>query len=104
MRLICLPGSSKVMFGSGLLSSSMALLQSQSVLMSVTPDTTKGQEDRAVRSWSCPSPSACALENKRETSPGQHSRTDPIDSASVSQSEILSMGDLAPPLTCPVVA
>ena len=108
MRLICLTRPSKVMSGCGLLSGSMsgsmALLLSQYVLMSVTPDTTEGREDRAIQSWSCPSPCACALENRPETSHGQHSRTDPVDRASVSRSENVIMGDLTPPLICHMVA
>ena len=48
-----------VMSGPGLIqgpmSRFMAVMQPLSGLMSEAPDTTKGREDRAVQSWSCPS-------------------------------------------------
>lgn len=56
---VCLPPRAMVTSRPGLqpgaMSASMALLQLESVWMSVAPVTTEGHKDRAAQSWSLPS-------------------------------------------------
>lgn len=65
------------------MSGSSARLQLQSVLMSMAPVINKGREDRAAQSCPCPSSNlslGCGTWVKRPcTSPGQHSKVDPVD-------------------------
>lgn len=82
------PPRALVIFGSrlqpGPTSGFIALLQPQSVLMSMVPESTYGQNDMAVQlsppfteCKSCPS-SAEALRRESCASPGQQTRADPV--------------------------